>query len=162
MPRTNQLRESPGSGNWLFGGDASGPPLSRLIHTSHSSGFQEACEPSWMLHGFGTLELLFCEETGAWRDSSSISARCAKNARRQQCVVVMTDVTEAALLQAKLAHTEKDGALGHWCAAWLMKSTIRCRRSLASPDLLFGEFRAAGICPGATGLILQRGRAEPG
>jgi two-component system, NtrC family, sensor kinase len=90
-----------------------GLPLTRLIHTSHRPVFQEALRTVLDGGPVRRLELPFLRRNGSMaRFVVHLSSMREERGGANSAVVVMTDVTEAALLQAKLAHTEKMAALG--------------------------------------------------
>jgi PAS domain S-box-containing protein len=90
-----------------------GLPLARLIHSSHRPIFQEALRTVLDSGAVRRLELPFLRREGTMtRFVVHLSSMREKNGDTSSAVVVMTDVTEASLLQAKLAHAEKMAALG--------------------------------------------------
>ena len=90
-----------------------GLPLARLIHTSHRPIFQEALRTVLDTGAVQRLELPFLRREGSMtRFVVHLSSMREKSGDASSAVVVMTDVTEASLLQAKLAHAEKMAALG--------------------------------------------------
>jgi two-component system NtrC family sensor kinase len=90
-----------------------GLPLARLIHTSHRPIFQEALRTVLDSGAVQRLELPFLRREGNMtRFVVHLSSMREKSGDASSAVVVMTDVTEASLLQAKLAHAEKMAALG--------------------------------------------------
>jgi PAS domain S-box-containing protein len=90
-----------------------GLPLVRLIHTSHRPIFQNALRTVLDSGAVQRLELPFLRREGSTtRFVVHLSSMREKNGDVSSAVVVMTDVTEASLLQAKLAHAEKMAALG--------------------------------------------------
>jgi PAS domain S-box-containing protein len=90
-----------------------GLPLARLIHTSHRPVFQEALRTVLDSGAIQRLELPFLRRDGSVaRFVVHLSSMREERGDSTSAVVVMTDVTEASLLQAKLAHTEKMAALG--------------------------------------------------
>jgi PAS domain S-box-containing protein len=90
-----------------------GLPLARLIHSSHRPIFQEALRTVLDSGAVQRLELPFLRREGTMtRFVVHLSSMREKNGDTSSAVVVMTDVTEASLLQAKLAHAEKMAALG--------------------------------------------------
>jgi two-component system NtrC family sensor kinase len=90
-----------------------GLPLARLIHTSHRPIFQEALRTVLDTGAVQRLELPFLRREGSMtRFVVHLSSMREKSGDKSSAVVVMTDVTEASLLQAKLAHAEKMAALG--------------------------------------------------
>jgi two-component system NtrC family sensor kinase len=90
-----------------------GLPLARLIHTSHRPIFQEALRTVLDSGAVQRLELPFLRREGSiTRFVVHLSSMREKSGDASSAVVVMTDVTEASLLQAKLVHAEKMAALG--------------------------------------------------
>jgi two-component system, NtrC family, sensor kinase len=90
-----------------------GLPLARLIHTSHRPVFQEALRTVLDSGAVQRLDLPFLRRDGSVaRFVVHLSSMREERGDSTSAVVVMTDVTEASLLQAKLAHTEKMAALG--------------------------------------------------
>ncbi len=90
-----------------------GLPLVRLIHTSHRPIFQQALRTVLDSGAVQRLELPFLRREGSvTRFVVHLSSMREKSGDANSAVVVMTDVTEASLLQAKLAHAEKMAALG--------------------------------------------------
>jgi two-component system NtrC family sensor kinase len=90
-----------------------GLPLARLIHTSHRPIFQEALRTVLETGAVQRLELPFLRREGSMtRFVVHLSSMRERSGDVSSAVVVMTDVTEASLLQAKLAHAEKMAALG--------------------------------------------------
>jgi two-component system NtrC family sensor kinase len=90
-----------------------GLPLERLIHTSHRPVFQEALRTVLDKGEVQRLELPFLRRNGSVaRFVVHLSSMREERGDANSAVVVMTDVTEEFLLQAKLAHTEKMAALG--------------------------------------------------
>jgi two-component system NtrC family sensor kinase len=90
-----------------------GLPLTRLIHTSHRPVFQETLRTVRDTGAVRRLELPFLRRNGSVaRFVVHLSSMREDCGGANSVVVVMTDVTEAALIQAKLAHTEKMAALG--------------------------------------------------
>jgi len=90
-----------------------GLPLARLIHTSHRPIFQEALRTVLDTGAVQRLEVPFLRREGSMtRFVVHLSSMRERSGDASSAVVVMTDVTEASLLQAKLAHAEKMAALG--------------------------------------------------
>ena len=90
-----------------------GLPLKRLIHSSHRPVFQEALTNVCDTASVRRLELPLVRRNGSVaRFVLHLSSMREERGDAGSVVVVMTDVTEAALLQAKLARTEKMAALG--------------------------------------------------
>jgi two-component system, NtrC family, sensor kinase len=90
-----------------------GLPLARLIHTSHRPIFQEALREVLKTGAVRRLELPFLRREGSMtRFVVHLSSMRDPSGETNSAVVVMTDITEASLLQAKLVHAEKMAALG--------------------------------------------------
>jgi two-component system NtrC family sensor kinase len=90
-----------------------GLPLKRLIHSSHRPVFQEALKNVRDTASVRRLELPLLRRNGSVaRFVLHLSSMREERGDAGSVVVVMTDVTEAALLQAKLARAEKMAALG--------------------------------------------------
>jgi len=121
--------------------------------------FQEALRTVLDTGAVRRLELPFVAENGSVAAiRRPFSSMREERGGANSVVVVMTDVTEAALLQAKLAHTEKMAALGHWYLAWLMRSQPVVGDH-GFTDLLWRS-RAAGICKEQLGVILRSERTR--
>src|SRR3984893_8971252 len=89
-----------------------GLPLARLIHTSHRPVFPEALRTVLDSSSVRRLELPFLRRNGSVAQFVvHLSSMPEERGGGNSVVVVMTDVTEAALLQVKLAHNEKIGVL---------------------------------------------------
>jgi len=90
-----------------------GLPLARLIHTTHRPIFEEALRAVLDRGAVQRLELPFLRREGNMtRFVVHLSPMRERSGDANSAVVVMTDITEASLLQAKLAHAEKMAALG--------------------------------------------------
>jgi PAS domain S-box-containing protein len=90
-----------------------GLPLARLIHTSHRPIFEEALREVLKTGAVRRLELPFLRREGNMtRFVVHLSSMRDPSGDTNSAVVVMTDITEASQLQAKLAHAEKMAALG--------------------------------------------------
>ncbi|MFZ0635626.1 MAG: ATP-binding protein, partial [Candidatus Acidiferrales bacterium] len=93
--------------------DLVGRPLSEFIAPSRRKALSEAMRGA--LHGIAqeNLELPFLRADGTTGQFSiSLSPMRDEQGNINSIVVVMTDVTDAAVLQAKLMHTEKMAAVG--------------------------------------------------
>ena len=90
-----------------------GLPLARLVHTSHRPVFREALHAVLERGEVQRVELpLLRGDGGVAQFIVTLSSMPEERGEAQGVVVVMTDITEASLLQAKLAHAEKMAALG--------------------------------------------------
>src|SRR5260370_34863457 len=90
-----------------------GLPLSRLIHTSHRPVFREALRTVLDSGAVQRVELPFLRRDGSVaRFVVHLSSMREERGGANSVVVVMTGVTEAALLHAKLAHTATMPAVG--------------------------------------------------
>ncbi len=90
-----------------------GNRLDRIISPSHQKVFSEAFESS--LHGMQSdnLELMIARGNGSQgKFSVNLSPMRDDRADVNSVVVLMTDITDAAMIQAKLMHTEKMAAVG--------------------------------------------------
>jgi two-component system NtrC family sensor kinase len=90
-----------------------GNRLDRIISSSHQKAFSEAFESS--LHGMQSdnLELMIARGNGSQgKFSVNLSPMRDDRADVNSVVVLMTDITDAAMIQAKLMHTEKMAAVG--------------------------------------------------
>src|SRR5215472_15519116 len=90
-----------------------GHRLDKIISPSHTKAFAEAFESS--LHGLqvDNLELLITRGNGSQgRFSINLSPMRDESGDATSVVVLMTDITDTAMIQAKLVHTEKMAAVG--------------------------------------------------
>jgi PAS domain S-box-containing protein len=90
-----------------------GLPLARLVHPSHRPLFQETLTEVLDRNAVRRLELpLLRRDGGVARFIVHVNSMREERGDSNGAVVVMTDITETSLLQAKLAHAEKMAALG--------------------------------------------------
>jgi two-component system NtrC family sensor kinase len=90
-----------------------GNRLDQIIPDSHKSKFAQAFDSS--LHGgqVDTLEISIMRGDGSQgRYSVNLSPMRNEDGDVNSVVVLMTDITDAAMIQAKLMHTEKMAAVG--------------------------------------------------
>jgi len=90
-----------------------GNRLDMIIPASHKRNFAEAFESA--LHGMqvDNLELMVMRSNGAQgKFSVNLSPMREEGGDVTSVVVLMTDITDAAMIQAKLVHTEKMAAVG--------------------------------------------------
>ena len=90
-----------------------GNRLDRIISPSHKKVFSEAFDAS--LHGLQSdnLELLIARGNGTQgKFSVNLSPMRDDRGEVSSVVVLMTDITDASMIQAKLMHTEKMAAVG--------------------------------------------------
>jgi two-component system NtrC family sensor kinase len=90
-----------------------GHRLDRIISSSSKKAFAEAFDSS--LHGLQTdnLELMIVRGNGSQgKFSMNLSPMRDEGGEVSSVVVLMTDITDAAMIQAKLVHTEKMAAVG--------------------------------------------------
>lgn len=90
-----------------------GHRLDNIIAPSHQKTFAEAFESS--LHGLqvDNLELMIVRGNGSQgKFSINLSPMRDEGGDVTSVVVLMTDITDAAMIQAKLVHTEKMAAVG--------------------------------------------------
>ena len=90
-----------------------GHRLDRIISPSHMKAFAEAFEAS--LHGLQSdnLELMIARGNGTQgKFSVNLSPMRDDRGEVSSVVVLMTDITDTSMIQAKLMHTEKMAAVG--------------------------------------------------
>jgi PAS domain S-box-containing protein len=90
-----------------------GHRLDRIISVSHKKAFSEAFEAS--LHGLQSdnLELMIVRGNGTQgKFSVNLSPMRDDRGEVSSVVVLMTDITDTSMIQAKLMHTEKMAAVG--------------------------------------------------
>ncbi len=90
-----------------------GNRLDRIISLSHKKAFSEAFEAS--LHGLQSdnLELMITRGNGTQgKFSVNLSPMRDDRGEVSSVVVLMTDITDTSMIQAKLMHTEKMAAVG--------------------------------------------------
>jgi PAS domain S-box-containing protein len=133
-----------------------GLPLARLIHTSHRPIFQEALRTVLDSGAVQRLELPFLRREGSMtRFVVHLSSMREKNGDASSAVVVMTDVTEASLLQAKLAHAEKMAALGHLVSGVAHEVNNPLSGIVGFTDLLLENPETPEFARENLGIILQ-------
>ncbi len=90
-----------------------GNRLSSIVAPQDRPAWQQAFEGVLMGGGAGSMELQVCKQSGSIaRFSMNMSPMRAGSEEVTSVVIVMTDVTDAATMQAKLMHTEKMAAVG--------------------------------------------------
>ncbi len=90
-----------------------GNRLDRIISSSHAKTFSEAFETSLQGMQVDNLELMIVRGNGSpGKFSINISPMRDETGDVTSVVVLMTDITDAAMIQAKLMHTEKMAAVG--------------------------------------------------
>ncbi|HLJ86044.1 MAG TPA: PAS domain S-box protein [Candidatus Angelobacter sp.] len=90
-----------------------GNRLDRIIPPSHMKEFTEAFESSLRGMQVDNLELAIIRGNGAQgKFSVNLSPMRDETGDASSVVVLMTDITDAAMIQAKLMHTEKMAAVG--------------------------------------------------
>src|SRR5262249_18289738 len=90
-----------------------GHRLDRIISPSHQKIFAEAFDAS--LHGLQSdnLELMIARGNGSQgKFSVNLSPMRDDRSEVSSVVVLMTDITDTSMIQAKLMHTEKMAAVG--------------------------------------------------
>jgi two-component system NtrC family sensor kinase len=133
-----------------------GLPLARLIHTSHRPIFQEALRTVLDTGAVQRLELPFLRREGSMtRFVVHLSSMREKNGDTSSAVVVMTDVTEASLLQAKLAHAEKMAALGQLVSGVAHEVNNPLSGIVGFTDLLLENPELPAFARENLGIILQ-------
>jgi len=90
-----------------------GHRLENWIEFSHRIDFEAALQTTALGHQVENLELRVARSDGSMGHFSiSLSPMRDESKQVNSVVVVMTDITDAALLQAKLAHSEKMATIG--------------------------------------------------
>lgn len=133
-----------------------GLPLDRLIHTSHRPIFRGALRRVLESGAVERVELPFLRREGSMtRFVVHISSMREKNGDANSAVVVMTDVTEASLLQAKLAHAEKMAALGQLVSGVAHEVNNPLSGIVGFTDLLLEHPELPDFARENLGIILQ-------
>ncbi len=90
-----------------------GHRLENWIEASHRIDFEAALQTTALGQQVENLELRVARSDGSMGHFSiSLSPMRDESKQVNSVVVVMTDITDAALLQAKLAHSEKMATIG--------------------------------------------------
>jgi PAS domain S-box-containing protein len=133
-----------------------GLPLARLIHTSHRPIFEEALRDVFKTGAVQRLELPFLRREGSMtRFVVHLSSMRDRSGDTSSAVVVMTDITEASLLQAKLAHAEKMAGLGQLVSGVAHEVNNPLSGIVGFTDLLLENPELPAFARENLGIILQ-------
>jgi PAS domain S-box-containing protein len=133
-----------------------GLPLTRLVHTSHRPMLQEALRTALDTGAVRRLELPFLRRNGSVaRFVVHLSSMREERTGANSVVVVMTDVTEATLLQSKLARTEKMAALGQLVSGVAHEVNNPLSAIIGFTDLLLENPELPESARDELGVILQ-------
>jgi PAS domain S-box-containing protein len=135
-----------------------GLPLARLIHTSHRPVYQVALRSVLDTGTVQTLELpVLRGDGGEARFVMHLSSMREEPGGQNRVVAVMTDVTEASLLQAKLARTEKMAALGRLVSGVAHEVNNPLSAIVGFTDLLLENKELPDSAREELGFVLQEG-----
>jgi PAS domain S-box-containing protein len=133
-----------------------GLPLARLVHTSHRPVFREALRAVLDGGEVQRVELpLLRGDGGVAQFIVNLSSMREERGEAQGAVVVMTDITEDSLLQAKLAHAEKMAALGQLVSGVAHEVNNPLSAIVGFSDLLLENPDLPGFARENLGVILE-------
>jgi two-component system NtrC family sensor kinase len=137
-------------------GELIGHRLVDWVETSHREDFDAALETTANGHQVENLELRVRRSDGSMGHFSiSLSPMRDEQNAVNSVVVVMTDITDAALLQAKLAHSEKMATIGRLVSGVAHEVNNPLAAILGFTDLLLENPEVPGSARGDLQIILQ-------
>ena len=137
-------------------GELIGHRLVDWVEASHREDFDAALETTAHGHQVENLELRVRRSDGSMGHFSiSLSPMRDEQNAVNSVVVVMTDITDAALLQAKLAHSEKMATIGRLVSGVAHEVNNPLAAILGFTDLLLENPEVPGSARGDLQIILQ-------
>src|SRR3989442_1705986 len=137
-------------------GELIGHRLVDWVEASHREDFDAALETTAHGHQVENLELRVRRSDGSMGHFSiSLSPMRDEQNAVNSVVVVMTDITDAALLQAKLAHSEKMATIGRMASGVAHEVNNPLAAILGFTDLLLENPEVPGSARGDLQIILQ-------
>jgi PAS domain S-box-containing protein len=137
-------------------GELIGHRLVDWVEASHQEDFDAALETTADGHQVENLELRVRRSDGSMGHFSiSLSPMRDEQNAVNSVVVVMTDITDATLLQAKLAHSEKMATIGRLVSGVAHEVNNPLAAILGFTDLLLENPEVPGSARGDLQIILQ-------
>jgi len=133
-----------------------GHRLGRLVENSHQQDFEAALQTTANGQQVENLELRVKRSDGSiGHFSVSLSPSRDESNQVNSVVVVMTDITDAVLLQAKLAHTEKMATIGRLVSGVAHEVNNPLAAILGFTDLLLEDPNVPGSAREELQIILR-------